>query len=390
VKILFLSSLYSSPRFPDRSPPNARILHAMRRHAEIRVIAPVPFYPRVLVRNRPALRQLAEAPASEVDDDGSTILHPRWLHIPLTGRSLYGAMFALSVATTLRREVRRFRPDVLLSAWAYPDSTAAVLLSRLFGLPCVVRTMGSDINDFAQRPGRRGQIVWALSRAERVIAVSRSLTRALEGIGVPGDRIVTIPTGVDRARFSPRDRDRARNELGLSGVCVLAPGRLAPEKGFGDLIQALGKMDRRDVTLVLVGEGGERTRLAARAGALGLGDRVRFEGFQPEAKMPLYYAAADLVCLPSHQEGWPNVLMESAACGCPFVASDVGGVSEIQALTGGGLIVAPGQPEALAAALSAALQRPWNRTAIAAAVAPYSLDATAQRYVEVCAAAALS
>lgn len=386
MRILFLGSLYSTPKLPDRSPGNSRILHAMRRYAEIRVIAPVPFYPGALVRDRPALRPLAEVPVRELDDDGSPVLHPRTVHIPFTGRSLYAGLFALSVARALRREVRRFGPDVLLSAWAYPDGTAAVLLSRWLGLPCVVRTMGSDVNDHARHRGLRGQIAWAMSRAGRVIAVSGALARALQALGVPRDRIVTIPTGVDRDLFFPRDRQGARAQLAIQGTCVMVPGRLAPEKGVDVLIEALAKIDRRDVTLVLVGEGAERARLETQAAARGLADRVRFEGFQPEAKMPLYYAAADLVCLPSRQEGWPDALMESASCGCPFVASDVGGVPEILALAGGGLTVPAGDPDALAAAIRTALERPWDRDAIAARMEPHSLDATARDYVDTCAA----
>ena len=79
--------------------------------------------------------------------------------------------------------------------------------------------------------------------------------------------------------------------------------------------------------------------------------------------------------------------MESVACGCPFVASDVGGVPEIVALTGGGLTAPPAQPDRLAAALHAALDRPWDRAGIALAMEPHTLDVTARRYVETCAAA---
>jgi teichuronic acid biosynthesis glycosyltransferase TuaC len=389
MRILFLSSLYSTPALPDRSPGNTRILQAMRAYAEISVMAPVPYYPAALVRKRPALRALAEAPLSEVvGEDSPPVLHPRTLHVPFRGRRFYAGLFAASVFVPLAREARRFRPDVLLSAWAYPDGTAAVLLARLLGLPSVVRAMGSDINDHAHRPGKRGQIAWAMRSATRVVAVSAALGDAVAGLGVPKERIVTIPTGVDGRRFHPRDRAAARAEIGVSGRCLLVPGRLAREKGIDVLLHALAGLERSDVTLLLAGEGPERPRLAALAAALGITARVRFEGFQPEARMPVYYAAADLVCLPSREEGWPDALMESLACGCPFVASDVGGVPEIRDLTGDGIVVPPNDPRALAAALAGALTRDWDRIAIAARMAPHSLDATARRYVAACAEAA--
>ena len=106
--------------------------------------------------------------------------------------------------------------------------------------------------------------------------------------------------------------------------------------------------------------------------------------------MPLYYSAADLSCLPSLAEGWPDALMESFACGCPAVASAVGGVPEIMALTGAGLTVPPASPDALVGALQAVLAREWDRPAIARAMGDHTIASTARRYLEICQDAAQS
>ena len=116
--------------------------------------------------------------------------------------------------------------------------------------------------------------------------------------------------------------------------------------------------------------------------------RVTFAGFQPEARMKTYYAAADLVALPSLEEGWPDVLTESFACGCPWVASDVGGVRDILALTGSGLVVPAGNRAALAASLRTALSRDWDREATAKKMEQWTLDTTARAYVATCEKAA--
>jgi glycosyltransferase involved in cell wall biosynthesis len=100
--------------------------------------------------------------------------------------------------------------------------------------------------------------------------------------------------------------------------------------------------------------------------------------------MPLYYSAADLSCLPSHREGWPDAIMESLACGCPVVATNVGGVPEMLSLTSGGSLVPPASPDELALALRQALHRPWNREEIARAMSPYTIEDTARRYLQVC------
>lgn len=405
MRILFLSSLYSTPLAPGRGIANARILHAMRAHADIRVMAPLPWYPRLLARRVDALRAVAAMPRQERDVDGASIVqHPRHLHLPRIGGPLQAGLYAASVLAPLRAEVQRFRPDVLLSAWAYPDGTAAVALGALLGLPTVVRTMGSDINDFARNPWRRPQIAWAMRRAQRVIAVSRALGRAVEDLGTPQQNIAVVPTGVDTRVFHPADGAALRASLGVAREpLILVPARLSREKGIHCFLDALailqagsagraagdmGAAGAAGAHAVLVGDGPERRALAEQAARLGLEARVHFAGFQPEARMKHFYAAADLVCLPSLEEGWPNVLMESFACGCPVVASDVGGVPEIVALTGAGLTVPAGNAAALAHGLAQAMNRAWPREPIARTMQQHTLDATARGYLEVCAAAA--
>jgi glycosyltransferase involved in cell wall biosynthesis len=388
MRILFVSALYSSPMQPQRGVGNARILHAMRPHCELRVVSPLPWYPEALVKRRPDLLALSRLPREEQDDDGSSIFHPRIAHLPRFGRALYPALYAASLAPQLRGEIARFRPDVILSAWAYPDGTAAAALGRLFRLPTVLRVMGSDINDYARQRWRRPQIAWAVRAIDRVIAVSRALGRACEALGAPFDRVDYIPTGVDRSRFHPVDRAQARRELALGDArVVVVPGRLAPEKGLVGFLDAWAALDPA-WRAILVGDGPQRGELEARARELGLGDRVTFAGFQPEARMKLYYSAADLVALPSLEEGWPDVLMESFACGCPWVASDVGGVRDILALTGSGVVVPPGSRDRLAAGLRDALSRRWDREATARTMERWTLDATARAYVATCEKAA--
>ena len=388
MRILFLSSLCSTPLLPHRSPGNARILRALRTLAECRTIVPLPWQPGWLGRWAPHWHTLNAVPAVERDQDGALVLHPRTLHVPRMGRFLYGALYAASVARVVREEVMRFRPDVILSACAYPDGTAAVALGRSLGVPVVVRTMGTDINQVARRIGRRCQIRWALRHAGRVVAVSRALSERICALGVAPDRVSIIPTGVDRSVFHPLDRADARGVLGLApGPLVLVPARLSPEKGLIHLMEAMTLLRASCAfTLLLVGDGSQRRVLEDEAHRRGLA--VRVEGFQPEARMPHYYAAADQVCLPSLEEGWPDVLMESFACGCPVVASRVGGVPDILALTGAGRLVPPGQAAPLAQALREALAQDWNRERIAQAMHGHGIEETARHYLDACAAAA--
>ncbi len=390
MKILFLSTLYSSPYQPGKSPGNTRILKAMRAYADIEVMAPLPYYPEPLVRRFPSLHAMAKVPDREYDDDGSIILHPRTMHLPRVGRALYAGLFAASLFAPLAKLAQQRRYDAILSAWAYPDGTAAVWLGKMLGLPTVVRVMGSDINDYAQKPYRRPQIAWAMRKASRVIAVSNHLKGEVEKLGARPERVVWVPTGIDSTKFFQIDRTEARRTIRAlhDGPIIVVPGRLAPEKGVCHFLEAFAKLDP-SVRAILVGDGGERPKLVEQALRLGISDRVEFAGFQPESNMKNYYSAADLVCLPSLEEGWPDALMEAFACGCPVVASDVGGVSEIIGLTGAGFMAQAADEPGLARALAKGLAEPWDRAKLVESMKPHTLDHTAKSYVDVVRAATL-
>ena len=98
-----------------------------------------------------------ETPDRENEVDGTEVLHPRYIHVPKVGRPLYPWLYAASVALPVRRVVIDYRPDVILSAWAFPDGIAAVASAKALGVPSVLRVMGSDINAFGLERSRRPQ-----------------------------------------------------------------------------------------------------------------------------------------------------------------------------------------------------------------------------------------
>jgi glycosyltransferase involved in cell wall biosynthesis len=145
---------------------------------------------------------------------------------------------------------------------------------------------------------------------------------------------------------------------------VLGVGRLAAQKDFGTLIRAAARWQRRAAVplLVIAGEGpldAELRRQAARAGVA-----VRFLG--PRRDVPALLAAADVVVVPSTWEGQPLIVQEALRGGRPLVATRVGGIAE---LTGddGALLVPPGDPVALADAVTGLLDDPGAASRLAAA-----------------------
>ncbi|MEO7732812.1 MAG: glycosyltransferase, partial [Kofleriaceae bacterium] len=218
------------------------------------------------------------------------------------------------------------------------------------------------------------------------VAVSRALADEVEALGVPRARIAVVMNGVDAQLFHPRDRAAARRELGLpDGPLALYVGNLKAEKGVLDLARAWDTVARAlpEARLAIVGGGPARPALEAQLPA-----RATLFGPQPLAAIPTWLAACDLLVLPSHAEGTPNVVLEALACGRRVIASSVGGIPDLITSPILGSLVPARDPDALAAALTQALRTTYTPSEVAALGARNGWDASAAALHAVLVAAA--
>jgi teichuronic acid biosynthesis glycosyltransferase TuaC len=230
-------------------------------------------------------------------------------------------------------------------------------LAEILSVPVVIKLHGSDINVVARMPGPRRRLEWALPRADRVVAVSRPLAEAALGLGVAKDRIDLVPNGIDRDAFQPRDRDAARRELGLPNDkrIVLYVGNVLETKGALDLVRAFGEAGTRLAHARLVMLGGGKDFEACAQLVKSLGVDAQLLGPKPHSDVPKYLAAADVLALPSWNEGMPNVVLEALASGRRVVATNVGGIPDIVTSETLGILVPPKNPGELAGALERVL-----------------------------------
>jgi D-inositol-3-phosphate glycosyltransferase len=203
--------------------------------------------------------------------------------------------------------------------------------------------------------------------------------------GARRDRIEIVPPGVDHAFFSPGDRRcaRAALDLGLGErPMVLFVGRIQPLKGVDVAIEALARLHRDDVVLVVVGgpSGADGLLEASRARDLvtarGLGDRVRFVDPQPHHRLSTYYRAAEVCIVPSRSESFGLVALEAAACGTPIVAAAVGGLRTLVDHGVSGFLMDDRDPAAYAAAIDELLAQPSRAAAMGEAAAILARDYT--------------
>lgn len=391
MHVVLFTNAFPNAAEPQRGAFTFQIAQALKDLTDLDIVAPLPFVPRWMADHYP----IAGIAAVE-HIEGLAVHHPRYLVLPKIAGATHAATLVLAALPVLR-SIRRQKPIDLINAhWIYPDGVAAVWIGRQLNIPVCLTALGCDINAYPKRKLRRPQIVWALSHARGLGAVSRNLADGMlallkaqairkrggsESFGrIPHIRV--IPNGVDGKRFFPLPTLEARRRLGLEpeGPVVLTVGSQDEVKGTRYLLDAVAMLrDVPGLRLVLVGDGPLRGTLERLGEELGISERVLFAGKRDHTEIPLWMNAADVFCLPSLREGHPNVVMEALACGIPVVASDVGAVSEVLRPEAG-IVVPPADASALAHALRAALRRIWNRDAIRNAVSGASWEACASNY----------
>jgi teichuronic acid biosynthesis glycosyltransferase TuaC len=302
-------------------------------------------------------------------DDRFEVLRPRWLFppfgTPLNPLCMYARLIGL-----LRRLRVSYPFDILDAHFGYPEGVAAVLLAHTLGIPMMVTLRGNE-PIFARSSSRRATIQWALRRADRVVSVSEELRQYAVSLGVDPARTAVVPNGIDGERFFPHPPNRARFGIRPGAWAIVSVGRLVKKKGHQYAIRALAQLRARGVDAQLAIAGGpcreshfeEPIRKLIRE--LGLEDHVILLGQVSSADISELLSSADVFCLASDSEGWPNALHEAQACGCPVVATAVGAVPDMIPGPEFGYIVPAQDADALAAAFEKASARSWDRNRIA-------------------------
>lgn len=291
--------------------------------------------------------------------------------------------------------------DVIHGHWAVPGGFIAALVGRLTRTPVVISLHGSDVFVIRRNRLYGAAARWAFRRAARVVVCSHDLrARALQA-GLAPERSEVIPYGVDATRYG---QERAAEALALRqrwGVPAGAPligalGRMVHKKGFDHLIAALPRVLQAvpEARCVIGGAGDLQVALRAQAQTLGLGERVLFPGAVDWQVTPAFYAACDVLAVPSvvdahgNVDGLPNVLLEAMASRCAIVGSDVAGIPDVLRDGENGLLVAPGDESALGEALVRLLADADLRTRLGAAARhtvaqDYAWEGAARQYERV-------
>jgi glycogen(starch) synthase len=295
------------------------------------------------------------------------------------------------------RVADEIRPEVV-HAHDWLVAHAAATLKHHLGVPLVATVHATEAGRHqGWLPGELNRSIhsvewWLTYEARRVITCSQymrwEVTRLFD---LPPEKGDAIPNGVELSRFAPHDAavESVRAQYG-GGPLVLFAGRLVYEKGVHDLLAAIPRLRRRHpgLRVVVAGDGPHLAELKAQARRLRLGRSVAWAGFVPADQLAALAAAAGCAVVPSIYEPFGMVALEAAAAGTPLVVADTGGLREIVEHGITGLRFTPGDPAALADAVTAVLSdevlaRRLSRDARAVLEREYAWPSIADRTVAV-------
>ena len=345
------------------------------------VVAPVPYFPRLPWPTR--WSSFSHIPAEE-NYAGVSIYHPRYVVVPNIGMQTHGLSMYMATRSLVQRLHHRHHYQLLDAHWIYPDGYAAVKIAQDLGVPVILSARGNDINEYLDFPKIRPLISWALEQSDHVISVCQALKDLMLPLGIPDKKVSVVSNGVDTTKFFPIAQHQARSQLGLApdGQLLVSVGILEPRKGHHLLIEALQLLKKQynmQPSLAIIGAGPAQAQLQTLIQSHALQDQVQLVGEVPNQGLPLWYNAANALCLASDREGWPNVLLESIACGTPVIASRVFGTPEVVPSEEIGLLVTPRTPDAFATAIHCALKKSWSQETLVTFASQHTWQQTASQ-----------
>jgi len=357
LKVTLVTPIFPIPAQPYRGHSEYEIVLALSKRADVNVLCPFPRYPKWF---QPTYDH--RHPDLTYSPPGVSTRYFEYPALPGVTRCING----LVCARYLEPYIREHKPDVACNFWLYPEGYATVAVARKLGIPAVIGSIGSDLNRFVD-PASRWLTRLAMNRATFVVTKSEHLRQRAIQMGVSASKVRTIRNGCNPSVFHLGDRSAARAQLAIDDKAelVLFVGRLDTAKGIEELLEAFASLASRrpNLRLAFVGDGPGGEHLRSKSKHLALGDRITLNGPCSSVKVAQWLTAANVLALPSYNEGYPNVVVEALSCGRPVIATNVGGILEL-VNEESGILITPRDSRALASAIEKAMGRRWDEHSI--------------------------
>ena len=326
--ILVITNLYPNIIDKNFGIYNKQQLYQLKKkYYKIFVIAPIPWIE--YFRKKYFLQNFKK----HEEDNNIEIYHPIYYFTPRILRFLYGLFFFLSIFNLSKRIIKQNQVKLIYGTWLYPDGFSAYLLSRIYKLPVVLKAHGSDVNYLGKIKSIRFWLKRYLKKTNKIVTVSNDLKNKIINIIKRSDHIVTIYNGIDIKKFKIMDKVTSRRILKINEQekLLLYIGNIRESKGVFEILDFYKKyeLDKMGLKVYFLGDGEDKFLLQNRIKYLNYQDKIFLLGRQKHSLIPVWLNAADFLILLSKNEGVPNVVLESMACGVPVLTRNVGGIKEV-------------------------------------------------------------
>lgn len=342
MKILVISNLFPSEDEPNRGVFIFQQIVELSVRNELEVFCPVAWHP---------LKRISGSHSETWK--GIKVHYIRYFYIPKIFRFIHGYSLYWALVKAYNKGILREHPDIIYGLWIYPDCYAAALMGKKLQIPLVVSARGTDINVMAKKWPISHFVKKALQLSVAVISVSEDLKNKMVCLGTPVKKIEVVRNGINASIFYPREQNYCRGLLDWDNreYQVLYVGALRKIKGILDLIETMKKLryekSSKKIRLQIVGDGELKEHITSQIDQNGLSGIVSLYGAVNHSDIPIYLNAADILVLPSYNEGCPNIIIEAMNCDVSIVASNVGGIPELIGTYEKGYLVESGNPEKL-------------------------------------------
>ena len=344
--LVIITNLYPLPWEPNRATFNKQQFELLKDDYELSILIPIAF-PEWFKH-------------SKMINQSNKVRYVPYFYSPKIGRRFYSVFMFLSILLHSGLWLRKRNPNTIMASWAFPEAVAASWLSRLYNTNFFFKVHGSDINLHGKFLARAKQILSAANKAQGILSVSKALANELVNIGVNPEKIQVIYNGVNHQKFGLDYPRRGLNHY------VLYIGNLKRDKGVMELIEGFNKIKDHhpDLHIVFAGSGVMHDSLVKYVNTQNITNKVTFLGNVDHDELPVWLSNATVLCLPSYNEGVPNVVLESMAAGTPVLATSVGGIPEVLDEVICGKLISPKSSNAVANGLNELLSHQWSREKI--------------------------
>ncbi|MGM0411163.1 MAG: glycosyltransferase [Bacillota bacterium] len=363
MKILVFTTV-----FPNKINKNLGLfvkerVKAVSKLCEIRVIAPIPYFPLDFI-----FRPKKKLPPSEEFVDGIKVYHPRFYYIPGFLKFIDGFFLYLSTFFFIKKLKKDFEFDLIDSHFAYPDGFAAVLLGKNFAKPVTITLRGTE-NTLINFKLRKYAVKFAVKEADKIFSVNQNLINLVKKKLKIKNDFVSIPNGINLKTFIGNKKETVRKTYNIpaDAKVIISVGGLVERKGHHRVLEVLPELKKKipDIFYIIVGgatvEGNNFGYLTKLIKENNLKEVVLMTGEVRPSDVNNYLSASDVFVLPTRFEGWANVFFEAMVCGLPVVTTDVGGNREVIKNNKLGIITSFDDKPELKSAVELALSKNWDK-----------------------------